>query len=353
MEDTDLSDIIDELPCESENDYFIAHSTKSKINGKSFNELLKNSSFDLTEFQIKELVEGENKDEKNQLLNEYGKLYFKKWFELLNCGFNIIVHGVGSKKQLMENFRIEKLLSKHHIVIQGYFPELTVNHIIKCINIPIESDEIDETFVIEELKEIQFNFYIIINSIDKLFSSNVKIKSFFHKMITKCPKVHLIGTTDHINSGILFSSNELHEFKWVWSNCSTFENYFIERAFVDGKSKESTLSSALSNSLTLSSIQHVYDSLTINAQKIFLMILQFYINNESNDGAEFTFKDCYRQCREEFLVNSEMTLKAQLSEFKDHKLIKMKKSSDGADMIKLCFDLELSKRFYEKHENQF
>lgn len=36
------------------------------------------------------------------------------------------------------------------------------------------------------------------------------------------------------------------------------------------------------------------------------------------------FQDCYQQCRESFLVNSELTLKVQLTEFKDHKLLKVK-----------------------------
>ena len=35
--------------------------------------------------------------------------------------------------------------------------------------------------------------------------------------------------------------------------------------------------------------------------------------------------DLYTRCREKFLVNSDTNLRAQLTEFKDHKLIKVKK----------------------------
>ena len=38
-----------------------------------------------------------------------------------------------------------------------------------------------------------------------------------------------------------------------------------------------------------------------------------------------TFVDLYTRCREKFLVNSDTNLRAQLTEFKDHKLIKVKK----------------------------
>lgn len=41
------------------------------------------------------------------------------------------------------------------------------------------------------------------------------------------------------------------------------------------------------------------------------------------------FQDFYQQCREAFLVNSDLTLRAQLTEFRDHKLIRTKK-------VRLC-----------------
>ena len=37
------------------------------------------------------------------------------------------------------------------------------------------------------------------------------------------------------------------------------------------------------------------------------------------------FHDLYQKCREAFLVNSDLTLRAQLTEFRDHKLIRSKK----------------------------
>ncbi len=41
--------------------------------------------------------------------------------------------------------------------------------------------------------------------------------------------------------------------------------------------------------------------------------------------AGLSFNACYSKCREQFLVNSDSTLKAQLIEFRDHKLITSKK----------------------------
>ena len=38
-----------------------------------------------------------------------------------------------------------------------------------------------------------------------------------------------------------------------------------------------------------------------------------------------SFHALYRSCREQFLVNTDATLRAQLTEFRDHKLIRYKK----------------------------
>lgn len=38
-----------------------------------------------------------------------------------------------------------------------------------------------------------------------------------------------------------------------------------------------------------------------------------------------SFQDFYQRCREAFLVNSDITLRTQLTEFRDHKLIRTKK----------------------------
>lgn len=38
-----------------------------------------------------------------------------------------------------------------------------------------------------------------------------------------------------------------------------------------------------------------------------------------------SFQDFYQRCREAFLVNSDLTLRTQLTEFRDHKLIRTRK----------------------------
>ncbi|PIO30760.1 hypothetical protein AB205_0183230 [Aquarana catesbeiana] len=67
-------------------------------------------------------------------------------------------------------------------------------------------------------------------------------------------------------------------------------------------------------------------SLTPNARGIFRLLAEYQLANKDNPSYQgLSFQDFYQQCREAFLVNSDLTLRAQLTEFKDHKLIRTKK----------------------------
>lgn len=53
---------------------------------------------------------------------------------------------------------------------------------------------------------------------------------------------------------------------------------------------------------------------------------------------DITFTKLYHECREKFYVSNELTLRAQLTEFIDHKLIKLKTEADGYETIYLLID---------------
>lgn len=63
-----------------------------------------------------------------------------------------------------------------------------------------------------------------------------------------------------------------------------------------------------------------------------------------------SFQDFYQQCREAFLVNSDLTLRAQLTEFKDHKLIRTKRGADGVEYLLIPVDDSTLTDFLEKED---
>lgn len=57
------------------------------------------------------------------------------------------------------------------------------------------------------------------------------------------------------------------------------------------------------------------------------------------------FKDLYSACREEFLVSSDLALRAQLTEFVDHKMVRFKRSLDGAEYLIIPIPNNLLQQF--------
>ena len=60
----------------------------------------------------------------------------------------------------------------------------------------------------------------------------------------------------------------------------------------------------------------------------------------------------YQRCREAFLVNSDLTLRAQLTEFRDHKLIKSKKGGDGVENLIIPLDAPTLEEFIQQQEQE-
>lgn len=48
-----------------------------------------------------------------------------------NCrlGFSVLLHGLGSKKALLEDFRVSHLSEELHLVVNGFFPSITLKSV--------------------------------------------------------------------------------------------------------------------------------------------------------------------------------------------------------------------------------
>jgi len=65
-----------------------------------------------------------------------------------------------------------------------------------------------------------------------------------------------------------------------------------------------------------------------------------------------SFHDLYQRCRERMLVNSELTLRAQLIEFMDHKLLRQKKGYDGSENYIIPLEAATLREFMEQQQEE-
>ncbi|XP_059171024.1 origin recognition complex subunit 2-like [Physella acuta] len=278
--------------------------------------------------------------------------FFKRWMFNMCCGYNILLYGLGSKRLLLDKFREEYLMEFSHLVINGYFPSLTVKHILNSI-----TEEILETskgftnvysqieFIQEAYKNKNEDFYLVIHNIDGVLLRSEKSQAVLSSL-AKIEGFHIIGSVDHINAVLMWDQNKYCHFRWLWYETATFQHYDAENSY------ENSLMVQQSGSLAMSSLVHVMRSLTPNARQVFLLLAEYQLEmGQTTNYSGMSFQTLYHKCREAFLVNSDLTLQAQLVEFKDHRLILSKKNYEGIEHLIIPVDQATLKEFIQEHKS--
>lgn len=269
--------------------------------------------------------------------------YFSEWFNLMNNGFNILLHGVGSKKKIIENFCEKMLHNSYYVILLGYHHDLNAKNLLKSIlSDVLELYDTYKTFD-EQINAINQNLktdlYLVIHNIDGNCLRDSSVQYWLSELANN-RLIHFIASVDHINSGLLWDSMQFVSLKWLHYETNTLVSYYDEIMF------ENSLMLNQTGNVQLSSMIHILKSLTPNAKKIFLTLVEFVLRAE-NVKKNMTFTKLYHECREKFYVSNELTLRAQLTEFIDHKLIKLKTEIDGYETIYVLIDDTNLKLFVE------
>ncbi|XP_067844323.1 origin recognition complex subunit 2-like [Heptranchias perlo] len=279
-------------------------------------------------------------DEIRQLNKEHENL-FHKWMLQTQLGFSLVLYGLGSKRELLEEFRCRMLEGTVHLVVNGFFPSITLKSILNSITEEVlryegsfrnPVDQLD--FIIRTFKEDStLDLYLLIHNIDGQMLRGDRNQQILSQL-SAAPGIHLIASIDHLNAPLMWDQTRSCLFNWLWYEVTTFKPYVEETSY------ENSLLVRQSGALALSSLIHVLRSLTPNARGIFKLLAQFQLENKDNSSYPgLSFQDFYQRCREAFLVNSNLTLRAQLTEFRDHKLIKNKKGADGVEYLVIPVDV--------------
>ena len=113
--------------------YFTAHSAKVLTSDRTLSKL---NTPRLSATEVTALLGNSGLQygaEIRELMADHA-VHFPKWLSLLHRGFNIVTYGLGSKKSLLHDFH-EKFLLKHDtVVVNGFFPSLTIKSVLNHIS---------------------------------------------------------------------------------------------------------------------------------------------------------------------------------------------------------------------------
>ncbi|XP_044223907.1 origin recognition complex subunit 2 [Thunnus albacares] len=333
-------------------EYFEAHSSSKVLTSDRTLERLHTPKLDRE--TLVQLLEGKlpcYSKEIQQLHNKHRK-HFSKWMLQLQLGFSVLVYGLGSKKALLEDFRVSHLSQEIHLVVNGFFPSITLKSILNALtcealeyqgSFRTPSDQIQ--YISQTLKDSpDLHVYLLIHNIDGAMLRGEKTQSALGQLAS-LPNLHLVASIDHIHGPLVWDQFKQSQFNWLWWECVTFQHYAEETSY------ENSLLVQQTGALALSSLTHVLRSLTSNARGIFKLLVKFQLENRDNPSyAGLSFQDFYQRCREAFLVNSDLTLRTQLTEFRDHKLIRTRKGADGVEYLIVPVDTNTLTDFLENEE---
>lgn len=298
--------------------------------------------------------------------------FFSKWPFYLSEGFNILLYGIGSKFFLLEEFRKHHLRDSGCIVVPGYDPSITAKHILNVIyhdrlQLPHHCGTlVDQLLVISEKMSLpsacESPLYIIIHNLDGLGLRNVGAQSIISRLAS-LPNIHVLASVDHLNISVLWSHDELARFCWIWEECTNFMNYTVEASYSNNLFLQHVLG-GLANSggsvgggrghASLISLRRVAASLTQNARDIFRIIAEHQLNAPLHQTSAATvgmpLEDLYWRCRDAFLTNNEATLRVQLTEFRDHELLKIRKGPDGTELFVIPMDNAYLRKFVDNFD---
>ena len=276
---------------------------------------------------------------------------YPRWTALLQAGFSVLVYGVGSKKQLLEEFQHHLGLDGAVVVVNGWHPTLRAKHILAaCLAAVAPSDAALRGRGCGELLAAlqavlpcvrsghQRRLYLLLNNIDGQQLRGGEAQGMLADLAA-VPNVHLVASADSVNFPLLWNKRNAARMRWAWEHAPTYAPYTAETEVVaralTGRGEERLLRGA----------SHVLLSLTPNARTVFRLLAEAQLQNSDIGG--LTFAQWYALCRAQLSVASEDALRIHLGEFLDHNLVKKLRRSDGVELLAIQFSADDLKQILE------
>ncbi|EFJ14392.1 hypothetical protein SELMODRAFT_120496, partial [Selaginella moellendorffii] len=282
--------------------------------------------------------------EQARLLDSYKESY-PHWFFQLKCGFGLLMYGFGSKRQLLEDFGSTALTDGAAVVVNGFLPTINFKQLIKTFAANLcqvlrtlkqslyGSSGTTSATSVEDMVALLSGYqgdsivYIIVHSIDGPGLRDGATQQQLAKLAS-CSHFRIVSSIDSINGPLLWDKRMANtQFNWWWHHTPTYAAYDAEASHVP------LLLSSMGTSKSVRSALLVLQSLTTNAQSVFKVLADHQLANPEDEG--MSQYQLYNKCRERFLVSSELTLRAHLTEFRDHQLVRCKKGSNGQECLQI------------------
>ncbi|RPB05728.1 ORC2-domain-containing protein [Choiromyces venosus 120613-1] len=291
---------------------------------------------------------------------------FPQWEFELKQGFNLLLYGYGSKRNLLMQFAKRIYRSPRSlVVINGYVPTLTIKDVLTTVAKAIigpehtirlgsnpndildtilsildtprpTHDEVDEK---EEYTPVN-HITLLLHNIDGEALRTTRAQVLLSRLSSH-PKISLVASIDHIRAPLLWDAARVSQFNFLWHDATTFAPYSVESSIDDSLA----LIGGSAHAGGTKGVKFVLASLPMNAKSLYRVLVSHQlqgIEDGGGDGEEVgvEYKVLYQKAVEEFICSNDMAFRTLLKEFQDHQMVSLKKDSQGTDVLWAPFKKE-------------
>ncbi|KAI9013608.1 origin recognition complex, subunit 2 [Hyaloraphidium curvatum] len=293
---------------------------------------------------------------------------FPEWhFQLLE-GFNLCFYGFGSKQKLLNAFADAELKDYPVVTVSGFNPSVTAKSILAQIvsnvvhpmlgivgTVPAQVNDAIAKISDHFARGEHGKLFVVIHNIDGEQLRNGQAQNALSHLAS-VPNVHLVCSIDHINAPLLWDASRMSKLSFLWHDVTTFEPYDVETSMAEDSGLVSLVRG--DGHRSLGGMKHVMRSLPVNARKVFRVLAEHQLAASGAEGSETSSRagrkqakaaskagpsaavglplQIYRRkCEEQFIpgIGSDVTFRAQLREFVDHKLMEQVVTAENGEVV--------------------
>lgn len=276
---------------------------------------------------------------------------FAAWLELLQRGYSLLVQGVGSKKQLLQDFAEEKLKPAGLIRVHMHafdarfslcecFKSLLETIFPKATRTGVSAEALGAAVCAAVVSE-QRPICILVHSLELLPRNHIVILS----SLAATPGVYFVASVDSIWAPLAWDPRCLKDFEFCREEWDTFVGYEAESTarYPHGLPPWTGLGHDRQRA-PKASLSLVLRSLTNNHRELVQAMAKKQLESSNRTG--ISLSALLRETTEQMIAASVPKLKSLLKELKDHEVIVQRNSS--AASAQMLFSLPFTDRVLQR-----
>ena len=211
-----------EPPAASAEDYFSLHSATGPTSNHTLSRL---SEPRLSGAALRALLDSRPTDHATEraALHTDIELMFPHWMAALSHGFNVLLHGLGSKRHVLERLRRQHLRRRLHMVVSGYHPSVTPRELLQTLLEEALGERAPPTKPEAQLEMAERRLsapgapplFLLIHNLDGPMMRTERMQQTLARL-AQLPRVHVLASVDHINAPLTWDQHKLAQFKFRW-----------------------------------------------------------------------------------------------------------------------------------------